>query len=64
MLKIFPTKINKIPLHLKMVFLFSKYKFDNEQVIKEELKKILEEQYGGKEVRLCFLFEGQNMKTR
>jgi hypothetical protein len=36
MLENCPTKVNKIPLHLKMVFLFSKYKFDNEQVIKEE----------------------------
>jgi hypothetical protein len=39
MLENCPTKVNKIPLHLKMVFLFSKYKFDNEQVIKEEFLK-------------------------
>jgi hypothetical protein len=32
--------------------------------LRRNFKKILEEQYGGKEVRLCFLFEGQNMKAR
>ncbi len=34
---------------------FGRYKFDDERVTKEELKRALEEQYGGEEeVRCCF----------
>jgi hypothetical protein len=36
---------------------FGRYKFDDERVTKEELKRALEEQYGGEEeVRCSFFF--------
>ncbi len=39
----------------KMVFMSGRYKFDDERVTKEELKRALEEQYGGEEeVRVLF----------
>jgi hypothetical protein len=38
-----------------MVFMSGRYKFDDERVTKEELKRALEEQYGGEEeVRVLF----------
>ena len=50
-----------LPLYIAYALLcngsFFRYKFDDERVTKEDVKRALEEQYGGEEEVICLLFD-------